>query len=158
MPPAEERGAKFKRQRSRAESIALSPFCFWARGRSTSTSGSNVPFQRDSSGRITQITDSLRKVYQYAYDSGVRYPVVHLRVACSRSQRCHRLSHATDFSRCVRAAPRIRAAETDGRQKVPPHLPRPRASVVRRQTHLYLSGTRWIKPLASAVRRPKGFL
>ena len=46
----------------------------------TSTNGLNVPFVRDSQGRITQITDPLNQVYTYAYDSNgnlasVAYPV-----------------------------------------------------------------------------------
>ncbi|HEX4133776.1 MAG TPA: LamG-like jellyroll fold domain-containing protein, partial [Bryobacteraceae bacterium] len=45
----------------------------------SSTNGLSVPFARDSSGRITQITDTLGNVYQYGYDSNgnlasVAYP------------------------------------------------------------------------------------
>lgn len=51
-----------------------------AKGISSST-GLNVPFQRDALGRITQITDPLGKVYQYAYDgtgnlASVTYPAL----------------------------------------------------------------------------------
>lgn len=45
----------------------------------TSSSGLNVPFVRDGTGRITQITDTLGHQYNYAYDGGgnlasVTYP------------------------------------------------------------------------------------
>ncbi len=46
----------------------------------TSSNGLNVPFVRDSQGRITQITDTLGNVYVYAYEDGngnltsVQYP------------------------------------------------------------------------------------
>ena len=47
----------------------------------TSSNGLNVPFMRDSQGRITQITDSLGNQYQYAYDANgnlasVTYPSI----------------------------------------------------------------------------------
>src|ERR1700758_4859268 len=47
----------------------------------TSSTGLNVPFVRDTQGRITQITDPLNNVYQYSYDPNgnlttVTYPAV----------------------------------------------------------------------------------
>ena len=47
----------------------------------TSSNGLNVPFVRDSQGRITQITDTLGNRYQYAYDvngnlASVTYPSI----------------------------------------------------------------------------------
>ena len=47
----------------------------------TSTTGLSVPFVRDSSGRITQITDTQGNIYQYTYDANgnlasVQYPNV----------------------------------------------------------------------------------
>ena len=47
----------------------------------TSSNGLNVPFVRDSQGRITQITDTLGNQYQYAYDANgnlasVSYPSI----------------------------------------------------------------------------------
>jgi large repetitive protein len=66
----------------------------------TSTSGLNVPFQRDSSGRITQITDPLGNAYQYAYDSNgnlasVRYPGLTVPLTYTYDPP-HRLTGGTD--------------------------------------------------------------
>jgi RHS repeat-associated protein len=53
----------------------------------TSTTGLSVPFVRDSSKRITQITDPQGNVYQYAYDANgnlvsVTYPATAQSTAC----------------------------------------------------------------------------
>jgi RHS repeat-associated protein len=66
----------------------------------TSTSGLNVPFQRDSTGRITQITDPSGNVYQYAYDSNgnlasVTYPGLTKSLSYTYDP-THRLTGGTD--------------------------------------------------------------
>ncbi len=54
----------------------------------TSTTGLNVPFVRDSQGRITQITDPQENVYSYSYDSNgnlvsVTYPPTANNLICT---------------------------------------------------------------------------
>ena len=66
----------------------------------SSTIGLNVPFARDSLGRITQITDTLGNLYQYAYDgsgnlSSVTYPALTAPTSYTYDS-THRLTGGTD--------------------------------------------------------------
>jgi RHS repeat-associated protein len=66
----------------------------------SSTSGLNVPFQRDAAGRITQITDPAGQIYQYAYDSNgnlasVTYPGLTQSLTYTYDP-THRLTGGTD--------------------------------------------------------------
>src|SRR5258708_14666457 len=66
----------------------------------TGSNGLNVPFVRDTSGRITKITDTLGNQYQYGYDangnlSSVAYPSI-TNPAQYQYDPTHLLTQATD--------------------------------------------------------------
>jgi RHS repeat-associated protein len=66
----------------------------------TSTSGLSVPFVRDASGRITQITDTAGNIYQYSYDANgnlasVKYPGI-VTAAQYQYDPTHLLTQETD--------------------------------------------------------------
>jgi RHS repeat-associated protein len=67
----------------------------------TSTTGLNVPFVRDSSNRITQITDPQGNIYSYGYDANgnlatVTYPATSQSTICSNTSAPNTSTYAYD--------------------------------------------------------------